>query len=334
MSDIESTPKHRYTQEQQFAQASSSHIAQLWQQRVEGTITSFDRTSLYWIKLTHPQHTKAIVVINGRIESAWKYQELFYDLYQQGYDIFSYDHRGQGLSGRLTDDPQIGHIDEFNDYLLDMDKMVDTFDLSGYQTRHLLAHSMGGTIATRYIQTHPQHQFDAMALSAPMFGIHLPWYLKPIASLISQLLTACNPKPVYAPGHQAYYPKPFDSNPLNQCLPRYEWFRQLYEDKPELQVGGPSTRWVWQSMMAAKQSIQLTRQIKIPLLLMQAGDDTIVANASHIKFIKKLARTNTRCGFKIIHGARHELLFEQDQYRNQVLDTLLNFFAQYSRHQA
>ncbi len=331
MSEHQSPSLPAYTQEAQFADASSTHIAQFWQQRSEGIAKSFDSTKLYWVKFTHPQHTKALVIVNGRIESAWKYQELFHDLFQQGYDIYSYDHRGQGLSGRLTDDPQIGHINEFNDYVLDMEHMVELFDLDKYPTRHLVAHSMGGTIATRYIETHPQHPFTAMALSAPMFGIHLPWYLKPVASLISQLLTAFNPKPVYAPGHQAYYPKPFEANPLSQCLPRYQWFRQLYENKPELKLGGPSTRWVWQSLMAAKQSIQLTRQIKIPLLLMQAGEEAIVSNAAQIKFIKKLARTNHKCGFTIIHGARHELLFEQDQYRNQALDTLLSFFNQHSQ---
>ncbi|MGY3571034.1 alpha/beta fold hydrolase [Vibrio paucivorans] len=318
-----------YTQELCFEQAINQDIALLWQSRSEGKLKSFDKTDIYWCKLTNPNHNKAIVVVNGRIESAWKYQELFYDLFQKGYDIYSFDHRGQGLSSRLIDDSEMGYVKEFSDYLMDMDKVLQHFDLSHYDKRYLLAHSMGGAIATRYIQTHPEHHFDAIALSAPMFGVNMAPYLRPVAIPLSQILTAVYPKPTYAPGHQAYYPKPFDINPLSQSEVRYHWFRDLYEKMPELKIGGPSTRWVWQGLMAAKQCIQQTRQIRIPLLLLQASEDTIVSNRDQIRFIKKLVKTNHDCALKIIYGAKHEVLFEQDQYRNDALDTTLEFFHQH-----
>ncbi|GAK84780.1 lysophospholipase L2 [Vibrio ponticus] len=108
---------------------------------------------------------------------------------------------------------------------------------------------------------------------------------------------------------------------------RYHWFRRLYDEQPELQVGGASTRWVWQSLMACQQAILLTRQVKIPLLLLQAGSDKIVANSAQVTFIKKLAKTNSHCAIEIIENAKHEILFEQDVYRNQALQRTLDFFA-------
>ena len=160
-----------------------------------------------------------------------------------------------------------------------------------------------------------------------MFGIKTEWYLKPIAMIVGQVLTAYHAKPVYAPGQQAYYSKPFENNLLSQSKVRYQWFRRLYEENPSLQVGGASTRWVWQGLMAAKQSIQQTRQIKIPLLLIQAGEEKIVSNDAQVKFINKLKKTNSDCQFKVIEGSRHEVLFEQDKYRNQTLDAINQFFA-------
>ncbi|EMQ2878220.1 alpha/beta fold hydrolase [Vibrio navarrensis] len=314
-----------YTQENLFEQAIAGPIAALWQQRQEGYFKSSDKTKLYWCKLTDPKHSKAVLLVNGRIESSWKYQELLFDFYRQGYDVYSYDHRGQGLSDRLVQDSDIGHVYEFDDYVRDLASVVQHFALEGYQQCHLVSHSMGGAIATRYLQTYPHHPFDKLVLSAPMFGINLPWYLSPVAIAVSQILTAVYPTPTYAPGHQPYYAKPFEDNPLSQSKARYHWFRQLYTDKPELQVGGPSTRWVWQGLMATKQCLQMTRQLKIPVLLLQAGNDRIVSNQAQNQFYKKLCKTNKNSQMITIDGAQHELLFEQDQYRNQALDALFRF---------
>ncbi len=315
-----------YTQETNFEQAIHGQIGHFWQSREEGFYKSFDKKKLFWVKLTKPEHTKAIVVINGRIECSWKYQELFYDLFNQGYDIYSYDHRGQGLSDRLIDDKEMGYVEEFEDYVEDLKLLVEHFDLERYQSRYILAHSMGGNIATRYIQTHPTHPFHAIALSAPMFGVNLPWHLKPVAAMLGQLLTMYHPQPTFAPGQVAYFPKPFDGNFLSQSSARYHWFRDLYEQRPEFKIGGASTRWVWQGLMSAKKCLLMTRQVKIPLLLLQASEDRIVSNLHQIKFIKKLAKTNQECALKIVYGARHELLFEADEHRNQALDTIINFF--------
>ena len=318
-----------YTQESHFEQAINNEISALWNGRNEGFIKSADKHRLFWISLTSPTHSKAIVVVNGRIECTYKYQELFFDLFQQGYDIYSYDHRGQGLSDRLIDDHDMGYVDEFDDYINDLALMVQHFDLGKYQKRYLLGHSMGGNIATRYVQTHAEHPFDAMVMSAPMYGVNLNWYLKPIAMVLGQVLTALNTKPIYAPGQGPYYPKPFEGNLLSQSHVRYHWFRQLYEHQPQLRIGGATTRWVWQGLMASKQCLLLTRQIKLPTLLLQAGDDHVVSNKAQIRFIKKLAKTNHQYAMTIIHHARHELLFERDEYRNQALQTSLDFFAQH-----
>ena len=313
------------SQENLFKQAISGPIANLWHTRQEGFIKGVEKKKIYWCKLTHPKHDKAVFIVNGRIESVWKYQELFYDFYRQGYDVYSFDHRGQGLSDRLLKNTDVGHVYEFDDYIKDMASVIEHFDLSAYQHRTMLSHSMGGAIATRYLQTHPKHLFNGLILSSPMFGIQLPWYLSPIALPVCQILAACSPQASYAPGQKAYYAKPFDDNPLSQSYERYHWFRQLYQDKPELQVGGPSKRWVWQGLIAAKQCILLTRQLTLPVLLLQAGSDRIVSNTAQKKFIDKLSKTNAHVEFVSIAGSQHEVLFEQDQYRNQALNKLFTF---------
>ena len=188
-----------YTQETLFEQAIGGPIAALWQTRQEGFVKGTEKKNIYWCKLTNPEHKKAVLIVNGRIESSWKYQELFYDLYRQGFDVYSFDHRGQGLSDRLLSDSDMGHVYDFTDYIDDMDIVVKKHDLSEYQQCFIIAHSMGGAIATRYLQTHPEHPFTGLILSAPMFGINLPWYLSPIAIPVTQIMSAVSTLPRYAP---------------------------------------------------------------------------------------------------------------------------------------
>jgi lysophospholipase len=46
-----------------------------------------------------------------------------------------------------------------------------------------------------------------------------------------------------------------------------------------------------------------------------------------MKFINKLKKTNSASQFKAIEGSRHEVLFEKDEYRNQTLDAINQFFV-------
>jgi lysophospholipase len=303
-------------------------IDNLWQQRSEGYISGVDRKQLYWVSMTSPLHHKALVIVNGRVESAWKYQELFFDLFKQGYDIFSFDHRGQGLSDRLTEDRQIGHVDYFSDYVSDMGLLLDSFPLHRYQQRFILAHSMGGTIATRYLQTEPKLSFDAIALSAPMYGIHMPAYLRPISPYLSRFISWLYPKPTYISRHKSYHAKPFEQNQLTSSSERYHWFRDLYKQMPELQLGGPSARWVWQALLGIDSSMAETEKLTMPVLLLQGSKDTIVDNRAHDIFIKRLRQTNARATLECLSGSKHEVLFELDRYRQHALMKINHFFEQ------
>ena len=51
----------------------------------------------------------AILISSGRTEAAIKYKELIFDLYSNGYSVYIQDHRGQGMSGRMTEDPDMEH---------------------------------------------------------------------------------------------------------------------------------------------------------------------------------------------------------------------------------
>lgn len=315
------------TQEPQYLDTMKYNVAPFWEKRQHGFLQGEKTTQLHWVSFTSPSHKKAIMVVNGRIESVYKYQELFYDLFCQGYDIYSFDHRGQGLSDRLTDNIDIGHIEDFNDYILDLNTMTQSLITpENYEDCYLLGHSMGGAIATQYVECF-SHPYSALVLSAPMHGIYMKPWLKPIASPVSHYLSQWSALPSYALGQSPYQAKPFLDNPLTTSEIRYQWFRDLYQAFPELQIGGPSNHWVNQGIKGAKRCIAQAPACTIPTLLMQGEKDKIVDNKSHLKFQKKAPN----CQLITIKEAKHELLFESDACRNQALLETFAFFEAHSK---
>ena len=321
--------ENTFTQESHYLETMKNHVAPFWERRQHGFYQGEKETQLHWVSFTSPAHHKAIMIVNGRIESVYKYQELFYDLFCQGYDIYSFDHRGQGLSERLTENSDIGHIEDFTDYVLDLHSMTQyLITPERYQDCYLLGHSMGGAIATQYVETYSS-LYSALTLSAPMHGIHIEPWLKPIAGTVSYYLSRWASQPTYALGQKPYHAKPFLNNTLTTCEIRYQWFRELYNLKPKLQIGGPSNHWVSQSLKGAKCCIDQAASCVIPTLLLQGENDCIVDNNAHIAFQKKAAN----CQLITIKDAKHELLFESDTCRNQALSEILTFFSQHT-HQS
>lgn len=162
------------SREKQFSAFTNGVLLDFWGQREEGEFVGVDGAKIRYVHWRSPSHNKALVIASGRSESYVKYPEVAFDFFHSGYDIFLLDHRGQGLSDRLLEDTQKGHVEKFSDYIDDFSTFVDTIVLP-FQYPHYfaLAHSMGGAILAGYLLKQT-HVFKAAALSAPMFGIKLP----------------------------------------------------------------------------------------------------------------------------------------------------------------
>ncbi|SKA66087.1 alpha/beta fold hydrolase [Enterovibrio nigricans] len=316
-----------FSSEKTLTSTMVEQISPFWASRQQGQIVGHDGLRLNWCSFTKPEHTKAIVVVNGRIEATAKYQEVFFDLFRQGYDIYSYDHRGQGHSHRLVIGSDIGHVVNFEHYVDDLETFIDGVVVQkNHQQRMILAHSMGGAISVLYAARRP-NAIDAIALSAPMLGIQLSPLLQKVAKPLCKALSSCQHPAGFAPGQVPYWAKPFKHNVLTQSEARYQWFRELYEADETLKVGGPSAQWIWQSLHACEHMMQAATQIKMPVLLLQAARDQIVCNEAIFQFHRDRLAAGLPVQFDIIAESRHELLFEQDGIRNQALEKVLTFFA-------
>jgi lysophospholipase len=321
--------------EDDFSRLYQQQIAPFWQGVAPQQLKLQDGSTIHYVLVRPAQRTHqtaTVVVVNGRTESYLKYQELAYELTRQGYQVLMFDHRGQGLSERLTDNPHKGHIEDFQQYVDDMHQLISRVVLAepAQQPLYLLGHSMGGAISTLYLEQHPQ-TFKKAALSAPMHGINGKlFYDEADACRLATIVSAFSTEGYAGFADKAYSAGPFDGNELTGSEARYQWMQDLYQQKPQLQLGGATWGWLDQACAVLPQMQQQADKIKIPVLLMQAELDSIVSEAAQQQFCTALANNPASgCvgGLQQIKGAKHELLFEQDDIRQQVLDKVLAHFA-------
>jgi lysophospholipase len=267
----------------------------------------------------------ALVILTGRSESIPKYAELIHDLRDSGYSIHIMDHRGQGLSGRMLEDPWKGHVVRFQDYLADLDRFLGSVVRTDPQTHgkvYLLAHSMGGAIAAAYAEKHPD-AFTAMALCAPMFQVNSApleeWEIRDIADREVQS------------GKGAEYPRgrrgdewrsSFHGNSVTSSPERYLRSQQILVNDPSLALGAPTFRWFREAVRLDRHLRRHAARLRTPTLILQAGADTIVRTAAHDEVCSR-ARD---CRIVRFPDAKHEILQERDEIRDRALREILHFF--------
>lgn len=306
-------------------------LPDFWRQHaIEGEFKGKDGVAIRYATLRQEKVDRAILIVNGRVESYLKYQELAWDLWRQGYSLYLIDHRGQGMSGRMLSDHNKGYVDQFDDYVVDMKQFHDQIIMADKPAKlFLLAHSMGGAISARYLERWPD-DIRAAVLSSPMLGINLgglpKWLAKGLATTIGTV-GGWFGEPPYGPGQGPYQDHGFADNELTHSQSRYQAFRQIYEQHPQIKLGGATAHWIYQGITGADAAIADAGAIKTPLLLLQAGNDSVVDNAAQDAFCTK---ANCEGGKPLrIEGAWHELFIESDDKRQPALTAMLDFFARY-----
>ena len=277
----------------------------------------------YRIFRQHGPEKGAIMLSTGRTEGAVKYKELLFDLYNNGYSVYIHDHRGQGLSGRMADDPEMGYIDDFNFYIEDMNTFYKEYVHSnGHDKVFLIAHSMGGAIGLRYLEQYPG-DFNAAAICSPMLGVSA--YACPLAKILS------GKEPKYAPGQKGYADNydAFEGNTVTGSKIRYNRKIEAYEAVPEAKVGGASVQWVNELCKGMKEIHKHVDQIRTPFFMFTGDTEDVVNPAGFAKFIDRAEKSGITFKHMLISDAKHELLMEKDEQRTLVISTALDWFEKY-----
>jgi lysophospholipase len=264
----------------------------------------------YGVMTVHPSPAKGVfLLLHGRAEFIEKYKAVANRLIEKGFDVVSFDWRGQGLSTREVGNRHKGYIHSFDDYVADLTALYDEMVKSHGLPIHILAHSMGGHIALRFMAQFP-HKIKKAVLASPMVDIALPGLVHSLAKYLSRQLSQRHFAKIYTPGSKNYASKSgrFQGNKLCHDPEQFQILHDEIRKNPGLAIGGVT--WGW--LNAAFESIEILKSetclqnIKTPVLILGAQNDAVVSLAAQKKLSQKLSHGEFHC----IEGAFHELMFE------------------------
>lgn len=266
------------------------------------------------------------LVLTGRAEFIEKYAETAGALTARGFRVVAFDWRNQGLSDRPLPNRQIHHLIDFATLVDDLDEVhrqvVAPVVAETDGPVILLAHSMGGLVATLALARHAADdpgRYAAVLLAAPMYGIHSGLLPRWLVRVLASLGLACGWGARYALGQGDYDPAEgrfSQDNKITADPRRYAAFHTPYAERPELRVGGVSFAWVAAALDAEdalRHRLPLER-VRTPVLLLSAPEDRVVRAEVQRMVVARLGNA-----YLVEYpGARHELLMEGDAIRDRV----------------
>lgn len=286
--------------------------------------TSDNQRIRYGIWYSHKEKKRgSVILLNGRTEFMEKYAETIRELNQKGFNVYSLDWRGQGLSSRTLANRHKGFIKDYDNYINDLNLFVSKIvQPDAAVPLVILAHSMGGHIALRFIHEHPEIA-DKIVLVSPMIDIlttPLPgWFVR----FITWIAIKAGLDHTYTIGSGDYAVEKFKGNRLTSDPERFKDENRAITKNPDLALGGVTYGW----LSATFESIDIlteqefAKKITTPILIVSAGRDRVVS----VNGQKTICSLLPNCRFTQISGARHEIFKETDTVRSIFWDEFDRF---------
>ncbi len=288
---------------------------------IAGLFQGFDGAPLRYARWSETirQRRGTVVIVPGRSEFIEKYFETVADLRRRGFSVAIMDLRGQGGSKRMLDNPLKGHVRHFREYDSDLALFMTEVVVPNMPPPYLgLGHSLGGHILLRVagltlcpferiIVTGPMLQIAAEQLKMPLFA----------ARAFTESIAGIGLGNFLPPGVDQRPPgsAPFEGNMLTSNRERYERALAVLEAAPELALGAPTIGWMRAALRSCAMlaALDFPASIKVPVLMVAAGRDTIVSTPVIEDFAPRM-KLGT---LALIGTAKHEILQESDDIRGR-----------------
>ena len=157
---------------------------------VSGIVETSDGIELRFArwKATKKPTLGTVLLLHGRSEYIERTYETVDDLRSRGFEVISFDWRGQGGSDRILEDTRRGYVDDFKDYTVDLETIINQVALPDCKAPYyILAHSTGSLVS---ILSAPKisNTIQRMVLAAPFLGLGRQPISDPLVKMLAGTL--------------------------------------------------------------------------------------------------------------------------------------------------
>jgi alpha-beta hydrolase superfamily lysophospholipase len=197
-----------------------------------------------------------LAVVHGYGEHGGRYRGLAENMAARGHALHVYDLRGHGRSGGRR-----GHLGRFSDYLDDTAVYLQAVrEEQPGRPLFLLGQSLGGLIASAYVEDRPTEGLAGLILSSPFLrlGMPVPPLKLSAARLLSVVAPAMNIGNTMDPtalSHDREVVRVYGTDPLNHHV--------------------ATARWAAEVVAAQGAALSAAGDIRLPLLLLYGDADAI-----------------------------------------------------------
>ena len=274
----------------------------------QGRVRTSDALDLVWQSWKPPAPGGVIVIVHGLAEHGGRYRETAEFLADNGWAVYACDLRAHGLS---PNPPKAGrvHVDRFTDYFRDVEAITGLARGENPELPlFILGHSMGGLISIRYVLARPEGLAGAI-ISSPALGTH-PAFKPPVfLRILVRVLSFLAPRVLV------------DSELDTDAISRDPDVVKAYREDPLISEK-ISARWYSEILKSMKRAHQAAGSLRVPMLLMQSGEDRLVDPAAPGRWAE--AAPTALVERVTWDGLYHEMLNEpeKDRVRARILEWL------------
>ncbi len=311
--------------EDEFPAAIKKIEEKLEQIKVSGTFTAFDGINISYEYFLAENSNASVVIVHGLSEFTRKFYEFIYYLLNMGLNVFIYDQRCHGLSDRLTDNIELLHVDDFDDYVKDLSQFIDEVVLKTEdKPLYLYSNSMGGAISALYLSQNSS-KIEKAILAVPMFEPIVDY----VPMSIARMGVAVG-KLVY--GGKTKFLLTKDFNPNVQYRVEHGSSRARFEHNMDLRRENPNYRstpmsfgWIYNSLTVKRRifRLKIINEIKTPILIISAEKDATVNNKLHYKFLNKCKN----CRLENIENSAHSILVNDIETMSRIMNLIFEFYS-------
>lgn len=270
----------------------------------------------------------SILFQGGRGDFIEKYLEAYNHWHAQGWSVSAFDWRGQGKSGRLSDDVSVGHIDDFGVWIADLAEFFKRWKATSEGPHIVIAHSMGGHLILRAL-VEAQITPDAAIFIAPMFGIETPPLPLGVARLLFAALSriGLGKRPAWKGNERPAAPWASRQRFLTNDNDRYADELWWTDKDGELKLGPPSFGWLSAAITSTRgtEATGMLERISTPMLILATDGDRLVSPAAIRRFAARIPAAHCHIYDKSV---AHEILRECDPVRDDALARIDHFLGE------